>query len=595
MTSRLTPCDPSSRRERIVHALRNDPISPSAVLGLLFVVLVSQQAVADVVKPTCRRRPPAETPGFFSQLASRIGTPIPPDRRPFGKSVAFLIAVESYKYLPTLDGNRRSTETLAKYLYETEGFDEVCTIFDGNAQREFVEDFILNDLKPRLTPNDRFLFFFAGHGANASAGSTGYMLLADARKNDFVHSVIPTVMIREWSGQLSVAHALFVLDSCSSGFGAEVISMGDRDSSPDEKILAVFSGSHSRVLWTAATAEESTYFDAQKGAPIFTDCWRQSLASLTGDGPLRGLHTSEEVFAAAKACVIKWVATVCRQTDPDCHLTPQQPPIGGPRGQGDFLFLGPRADVGTELLHKLGISHSGPQAQVSRESLDFFYEGTRQAGAHLALADALIAKGTPFSARVTVRNVTDVPLFVSVESRSPVSVNWDGGTGRARLQPAAEATAVVRTEALSEPLNREIQFKVAPTEDGLAVAPAGSVVDVALGIDVQEGLVPRAKSSPPTPSGSGRAFGRPNEVCIPRDLPGYAIVPSSIQYNLTGDRRCGAWATCDLISRDTAICMSFSLQGHDEALDGGVRFSTGQITADYQLTPRQPQFRKRGD
>jgi len=71
--------------------------------------------------------------------------------------------------------------------------------------------------------------------------------------------------------------------------------------------------------------------------------------------------------------------------------------------------------------------------------------------------------------------------------------------------------------------------------------------------------------SGPVPSGQGADF-RVYSLCSdPPDSVPKDYVVKSAQFNLAGDRRCNAWATCSEQSRTSKqICWQFSMQGHNE-------------------------------
>lgn len=85
--------------------------------------------------------------------------------------------------------------------------------------------------------------------------------------------------------------------------------------------------------------------------------------------------------------------------------------------------------------------------------------------------------------------------------------------------------------------------------------------------------------SGPSLSGARTDFSDWYELCTDTP-PGYTIVQTSIQ--LTGDRKCGAWAVCEEIRKGPNACMRFRLQGHNEWAGSGQSLSEGILTVKYR-------------
>jgi hypothetical protein len=83
------------------------------------------------------------------------------------------------------------------------------------------------------------------------------------------------------------------------------------------------------------------------------------------------------------------------------------------------------------------------------------------------------------------------------------------------------------------------------------------------------------KRSGPKSSGPGRSFASYELCSDPLPDPEHTVIQSSDFY-LLGDRSCGAWATCEPISKTpTQVCWKFSMQGHDERPLNSVGMSEG--------------------
>lgn len=154
------------------------------------------------------------------QVASNtrgIAMPQPqvPSRYPevkFGEYHALIIGNNEYLELPSLETPVNDAAALARVLEEKYGFKTQVLI---NADR-YTTLQTLNSYKERLSENDNFLLYYAGHGALDEANERGYWLPVDA------HPKIPTnwisnVTISEYINTIEAKHIMVIADSCYSG------------------------------------------------------------------------------------------------------------------------------------------------------------------------------------------------------------------------------------------------------------------------------------------------------------------------------------------------------------------------------------------
>ncbi|HEY6251065.1 MAG TPA: hypothetical protein VI685_13975 [Candidatus Angelobacter sp.] len=81
-------------------------------------------------------------------------------------------------------------------------------------------------------------------------------------------------------------------------------------------------------------------------------------------------------------------------------------------------------------------------------------------------------------------------------------------------------------------------------------------------------------SSGPKASGSGANFSGWYEVCSNPAPSGYHI--SNVEFSLSGDRTCGAWAECaPSTNTGSQACYRFRMQGHNELAGSGQALSEG--------------------
>jgi hypothetical protein len=87
--------------------------------------------------------------------------------------------------------------------------------------------------------------------------------------------------------------------------------------------------------------------------------------------------------------------------------------------------------------------------------------------------------------------------------------------------------------------------------------------------------------SGPKISGIGHAWSCWYSLGVGRAPAGYTV--QKVEFWLTGDRGCGAWAEChELVRNDAKVTWEFRLQGHDEIGAPGASVSTAHIRVIYR-------------
>ena len=137
----------------------------------------------------------------------------------YDKSVAFVVGINSYSHgWRKLSNAVSDGKKMAKALRER-GF-TVYELYNKQATGpEIVK--ALRKAAQQTGPNDRFLFFYSGHGhiqqAGFDASDTGFLVPVEGRSEDTT-SYIPMEQLRmELSYNSKAKHTLIILDSCYSG------------------------------------------------------------------------------------------------------------------------------------------------------------------------------------------------------------------------------------------------------------------------------------------------------------------------------------------------------------------------------------------
>lgn len=137
----------------------------------------------------------------------------------FDRSLAFLIAIDRYQNkIPRLKTPVADATELANVLHTLHDFDTEI-IANEQASKESLQTF-LDDLQWRVGPDDRVLFYFAGHGFahDDDDGPQGFILPQDARKDAEANdSFISMKDLNQRLAALHCRHLLVVLDCCFAG------------------------------------------------------------------------------------------------------------------------------------------------------------------------------------------------------------------------------------------------------------------------------------------------------------------------------------------------------------------------------------------
>ena len=193
----------------------------------------------------------------------------------FGKSYALVIGVGDYDYgFGKLNAPKNDAQRVRDFLVKEAGFDYVQTLTDADATRDRISQLMDKDFPDRLQPNDRFLFYFSGHGVTRPLGiedgKRGYLVLKKSHPQAW-DEMIDMPRIREWSENVGRArHVLFVLDACSSGLAAFQVKGADARPMTLERL-----SQRSSYILTAGVDEEESF--SVGGSSLFTQAFLLSV------------------------------------------------------------------------------------------------------------------------------------------------------------------------------------------------------------------------------------------------------------------------------------------------------------------------------
>jgi len=137
----------------------------------------------------------------------------------FGKSYALVIGVGDYDHHTKLSAPAADAEQVRNFLRDEAQFDRIITLTNEKATRARIESLMDRILPQLVQGNDRFLFYFSGHGMTRDLGALkrGYLILKTSQKGAW-DEMIDMPRMRDWAQNFGNArHVLFLLDACFSG------------------------------------------------------------------------------------------------------------------------------------------------------------------------------------------------------------------------------------------------------------------------------------------------------------------------------------------------------------------------------------------
>ncbi|CCQ90376.1 exported hypothetical protein [Nitrospina gracilis 3/211] len=125
---------------------------------------------------------------------------------------ALIIGINQYRHLPPLKTAVHDAQEVDRILRDHYGFETTLLIDPG---RDAIMD-AFNGIRLRLTADDHFLIYYAGHGEFDKTVNKAYWLPADARPNSDTKWIIVDNITSNIK-RMAAKHVLVVADSCYSG------------------------------------------------------------------------------------------------------------------------------------------------------------------------------------------------------------------------------------------------------------------------------------------------------------------------------------------------------------------------------------------
>jgi uncharacterized caspase-like protein len=141
-----------------------------------------------------------------------------------GKSYAVVVSISDY--IGAGEGGFRKLNTakdsmkILDFLLNDMGFDYVHVLTDREVTKQNIETVMLDEMRSLVGRDDRFLFYWSGHGTqfvrSDNGAAYGFLPLFASKVSQF-SSMVSMDDISRWNSYLEARHALFILDACLSG------------------------------------------------------------------------------------------------------------------------------------------------------------------------------------------------------------------------------------------------------------------------------------------------------------------------------------------------------------------------------------------
>jgi len=216
----------------------------------------------------------------------------------FNKSYAVVIGIGDYNSdWPDLNAPSKDVQRVYDYLTKEAGFDYVVKLMDKKATKQRIEKLMVEDFPNQVGKDDRFIFYFSGHGTQRKIGNDllqGYLVLQSSKDTAYA-DMISMKEIKSWDSLLVSKQTLFILDACFSG------AAGIQLKSPltDKKLERLSQDGHHLI--TAGTEDEQSIASIEKwNGSLFTDAFlrgiRGNADSATRDHPVDGIISLKELM-----------------------------------------------------------------------------------------------------------------------------------------------------------------------------------------------------------------------------------------------------------------------------------------------------------
>ncbi len=391
----------------------------------------------------------------------------------YDQSWAVVIGINDYRSQhPSLANARNDAQAVAQTLKETYGFEHVVTMYDQEATRDAILNWLRDELPAKVGPNDRVVFFFAGHGTTRE-GRRGYLIPQDAEQSKYA-DYVDMAELRGACEWIKAKHIFIILDCCFSGVAA-IASRAAPQLPPrvltDVYLQRITEQSAWQILTAGASDELAADSGTRPGHSAFTSAL---LAGLEGQADENG---DGIITASELANFVKPEVTRDSFGSRAKGQTPFFNYLGG-SGQGDLVFLRPGQEIKFE-----------PASPLTREVQPLLkqYPWLWAVGAGLLVVIALLAWFAWSGMRASQAKEEQLAAIVKAATQSAMDA-------QATLAAAADAPGPTQTA---------ISIQQTAAADNNATALAVTLTALAVASAPEPTQTPTAtptQTPPPTPT-----------------------------------------------------------------------------------------------
>ena len=238
-----------------------------------------------------------------------------------GKNYALMIGINRYKNIDPLKTAVKDTEEMAEVLRDVYGFETRMLLNEKATDTAILKE--LNNLRSRITPADRLIIYYAGHGILDKVTDASYWLPFDAELSDDTNW-LDTKRITDQLKRITAKQVLVIADSCYSGAISRDIKSDLLGGDTRENYLKKLQERPSRVL-IASGGNEPVADSGGNGHSIFAEVLLNALKN-----PDRPVFTAGELLTNK---VREAVAGRAEQT-PEYKII-----RNSGHDSGDFIFI----------------------------------------------------------------------------------------------------------------------------------------------------------------------------------------------------------------------------------------------------------------
>lgn len=257
----------------------------------------------------------------------------------YGKDVAVVVGIHEFDDpdfapLPSRDDPIKVKD----FLLNRAGFDRVYLLTGRCVTKDRLEEIMEDELPRFLSDDDRFVFYWQGHGdtrTTASGYRLGHLPLAESDA-DRPSSMVEMDDLADWDRGLPAFQTLYLLDSCFAGLAGQTYQSG-----ADTTATLQLVQRPGRHLLVAGDDTQQTYVINTEGTSVFTKALLHALDPLPDDpSAADGIIRLSELVVAVQDKVVQDAYL----RDLGGKLTPQVstlrlPPNHQNKGRGEFFFF----------------------------------------------------------------------------------------------------------------------------------------------------------------------------------------------------------------------------------------------------------------